>query len=292
MMKPADKIKKIAITNLTYCRLKADLAAVKMEITDNAPLTETAETNLFKKLWSKAKTLVNNELRKKTTEELKKDLAAAEAELARFESARTAKELQLSQNPAKLKAFVYKKLFKKDGDGLKRMNFALTLILDNRYTYQRPAFSLQVISQLLFEDTEYMQGLYDTLYENFKYLHNDLIPSMDELLSMLPTMGNVSLQALVNRHKQRNFKASLDRLSADQAGAILAIKLTVVEKAKALLSKEAWEDLVDETLRFIGDVRADAEYEKVFQIKPADVAEEILRLCSLAVDRLTSLFDE
>ena len=290
-MKP-DKIKELCITNLTYYRLQADLAAVKLEITDNAPVMETAETNLFKKLWSKAKTLVNNELRKKTTDELKKDLAAAEAELARFESIHTAKELQLSQNPAKLKSFIYKKLFKKDTDGLKRMNFALALILDNRYTYQRPAFSLQVISQLLFEDAEYMQGLYDTLYENFKYLHNDLIPSMDELLSMLPSMGNVSLQALVNRHKQRNFKKSLDRLSADQAGAILAIKLTVVEKAKTILSKEAWEDLIDETLRFIGDVRADAEYEKVFQIKPADVAEEILRLCSLAVDRLTALVGE
>ena len=107
-MKP-DKIKELCITNLTYYRLQADLAAVKLEITDNAPVMETAETNLFKKLWSKAKTLVNNELRKKTTDELKKDLAAAEAELARFESIHTAKELQLSQNPAKLKSFIYKK---------------------------------------------------------------------------------------------------------------------------------------------------------------------------------------
>ena len=285
-MKKQDKIKNVCVANLTYCRLKADLAAVEMEIAGNSPLPETEENNFFKKLWKKATRALGNELRKKTTEELEKDREAAQAELARFESEHNAKELQLTQSPEKLKIFLDKSLFKKDGKGLARLQFALSLILDNRYAYQRPTQSLQIVSDILFDDTEYMQGLYESLCANFKYLHNDVLPTANEILSLLPSLGNVSLQSLINRQKQRRFKASLDKLSADQVGAVLAIKLTVVEKAKALLSKEEWENLVDETLQFIGDVRADAEYEQVFQTKPIEITEEIIRLCSLAVTRL------
>lgn len=288
-MKKQDKIKNLCIANLTYCRLKADLAAVELEIAGNSPVTETAESNFFKKIWNKAKTALDNEIRKKTTEELEKEKAAALKELARFESQYSAKELQLAKDSVKLKKFIDKTLFKKDKNGLNRVQFALSLILDTRYTYQRPMESIQIVSDILFDDATYMQGLYELLSKNFKYLRNDVIPTMDELFSLVPSLGNVSLQSFINRKKQRDFKASIEKLSANQVGTILAVKLTLVEKAKTLLSYEDWENLIDETLQFIGDIRADAEYRKVFTGQDDGVSDEVFSLCSSAVNRLAEL---
>ena len=39
-----EKMKEFAVTNLTYCRLKADLAAVELEIAGNSPVAETEES--------------------------------------------------------------------------------------------------------------------------------------------------------------------------------------------------------------------------------------------------------
>ena len=289
MMKKQDKIKALCIANLTYCRLKADLAAVELEIAGNSPVAETEESNFLKKILNKAKTALDNEIRKKTTEELQKDREAALRELTRFENQHSAKELQLAKDSVQLKKFVEKALFKKDKSGLSKVQFALSLILDNTYTYQRPAQSMQIVSDILFDDAAYMQGLYDLLCKNFKYLHNDVMPTVDELFSLAPSLGNVSLQSFINRSKQRNFKSSLEKLSADQVGTIFAVKLTLAEKAKTLLSYENWENLLDETLQFIGDIRADAEYKKVFTGQDDGVSDEVFALCSLAVNRLAEL---
>ena len=290
-MRKQNKLKTSVITNLTYCRLKADLAAVEMELAGNAPLSQTTETGFLKKVWDIAKRTVKNELRKKTAEELKKDKAAAEAELSRFECVHTPKEYALSSSPAALKKQIGK-LFKRDKYGLEKLHFAFSLLLDDRYAYQRPEPSLQILSDLLFDEPLYMPELYDALCENFKYLHNGALPTLDELISLAPNLGNVSLQSLINRHKQRRFKAKLRELTGDQLGALLAIKLTVAEKSKALLPQAEWENLADETLKFIDDLRADAEYSWVFGHTDEGVAEETFSLCRLCVARLAEIVAE
>ena len=62
-----------------------------------------------------------------------------------------------------------------------------------------------------------------------------------------------------------------------------------MEKAKVLLSYEDWENMIDETLQFVGDVRADAEYRKVFTGQDVGVSDEVFSLCSAAVNRLAEL---
>ena len=288
-MKRQEKIKNTIIANLTYYRLKTDLAAVDAELAENLPLASTSDLGFLRNLISKAQTMLTNELRKKTTDELKKDKAAAEYEIARFSEKHNVKKLKLSDNPATLKKLINKKLFKNDTYGLNKIQFALSLVLDDSYTYQRPSQSLLAVSDILFDDSLYIQNLYDTLCKNFKYLHNDVIPSIDELLSLLPTLGNNSLQSLINRHRQRKFKADVEKFSHNQIRAMLTVKLTLIEKAKGLLSREAWENYMDEVLHFISDVRADAEYKMVFGIDSKDVSENICSLCSLAINRLIAL---
>jgi hypothetical protein len=155
MMRKQDKMKRLCAASLTYFRLKADLAAIELELADNAPLLQTTEGNFLKKIWKKATTGIHNELRKKTTETLEKERAVVETELAKFESQHTEKTLLYSNNPEALKAFINKSLFRKDKDGLKRLRFAISLILDDRYSYQRPILSLQPLSDILFDSVIY-----------------------------------------------------------------------------------------------------------------------------------------
>ena len=50
-----EKLKSLAIANLTYCRLKASLAAVEMEIAGNQPIANEVEENFFKNAWNRFK---------------------------------------------------------------------------------------------------------------------------------------------------------------------------------------------------------------------------------------------
>ena len=287
-MRKQEKIKNSIITNLTYCRLKANLSTLEMEIAGNQPVPEKEETGVIKILWGKVKTKLKNEVGKKTVEELEKERAAAESELARFESVHAPKEYALSSTPEKLKKLIAK-LFKKDKYGLNKTQFALALILDGEYSFQRPEASLLIVSELLFSDAEYMQGLYDGLCENFKYLRGEGLPTVDELLSLLPSFGNISLQSFINRSKQRKYQANVRKLSADQIGTVLAAKLTLTKKAKTAMPQEEWETFADETLKYIENVRADGDCNLVFGFKSLDEVKEIFSLCELTVLRLAEI---
>ena len=289
-MRERTTIKKMLMDNLTYCRLQADVAAIETEIAENQPLSQTDEGGFWRKLYNKTRVTVHNGLRKLTADELEKEAYFAKAELKRFESEHTEKQLALAKNPAKLTEFIYKKIFKKDKYGLNKTSLALALIMDDRYAYQRPEQSLQVVSDILFADPAYMQGLYDALCENFKRVRGDVLPSVDGLISLIPSLGNAGLKSLLNRGKKKRFKASLEKLSTSQTGALFAAKLTSLQKAKAVMPMQAWEDLADDTLKVIQNVRADAEYKFVFDVVDGGVADEVCALCVHTVERLAELY--
>ena len=92
-MKKQELWKNIAIANLTYCRLKADLAAVEMEIAGNQPIANEAEGNFFLATLKRLGIGLKNELRKTALDDLEKDKALAHAELTRFEEEHAKKEL-------------------------------------------------------------------------------------------------------------------------------------------------------------------------------------------------------
>ena len=288
-MRADNKLKRIIVDNLTYCRLRADLAAIEAEIEESKPLPKTEERGFWRKLYNKTIIPVHNGIRRLTVDELEKEAYVAKAELKRFEDEHTEKALALSKDLEKLKALVHKKLLKKDGDAEKKTSLALAVIMDERYSYQRPEPSLQIVSVILFDDPAYMQGLYDALCENFKRVQGELLPSVD-VLSYLPSLGSVGLRSLLNRGKKQRFKASLERLSASQVGALFAAKLTALQKAKEAMPVDKWEDLADETLKYIQNVRADAEYKFVFDVIDGGVADQICALCVHAVERLAEIY--
>ena len=288
-MREENRLKKLIVDNLTYCRLCADLAAIEAEMEESKPLPQTEAGGFWRKLYNKTVMPVHNSLRKLTADELEKEAYAAKAERKRFEEEHTEKDLTLSQDPDKLKTLIYKKLLKKDGSLLKRTSLALAIIMDDRYVYQRPEQSLQAVSSILFDDPAYMQNLYDALCENFKRIQGDLLPTMD-VLSYLPSLGSVGLRSLLNRGKKQRFKATLTRLSTSQVGALFATKLTALQKAKEITPADKWNDLADDTLKYIQNVRADAEYKFVFDVIDGGVADEICALCVRAVERLAEIY--
>lgn len=289
-MRKQNAIKKIIVDNLTYCRLRADLAAIEAEIAENTPLPQTETSNFFKQIFLKTRTAFHNGLRKLTVDELEKEAFAAKTELQRFESEHTKKQLSLAENPEKLKSFINKNAFKKDKYATDRTRLALAIIMDDRWAYERPEQSLQVVSDILFNDPAYMQGLYDELCENFKSVRGDILPSMDGLISLIPSLGSAGLKSLLNRGKKRRFNANLERLSTSQVGALFAAKLTSLQEAKRVMPAKTWADMTDDTLCAIQNVRADAEYKFVFDQIDGSVADEICALCGRAVERLAQLY--
>ena len=287
-MRENNKLKQMIIDSLTYCRLHADLAAIEAEMEENKPLPKTEESSLLKKLYNKTIIPVHNGIRKLTVDELEKEGYAAKAECKRFEEGHTEKELSLFKDLDKVKALIQKKLLRKDDDLAKKTSLAFAIIMDDQYVYQRPEQSLQAVSSILFDDPAYMQTLYDSLCENFKRVQGDLLPAVD-VLSSFPTLGNAGLRALLNRGKKKRFQANLEKLSTSQVGALFAAKLTALQQAKAAIPADAWEDLADDILKYIQNVRADAEYKFVFDIIDGGVADQICALCVHAVERLAEI---
>ena len=130
-MRADNKLKRIIVDNLTYCRLRADLAAIEAEIEESKPLPKTEERGFWRRLYNKTIIPVHNGIRKLTVDELEKEAYAAKAELKRFEDEHTEKALALSKDLEKLKALVDKKLLKKDGDAEKKTSLALAVVVKN-----------------------------------------------------------------------------------------------------------------------------------------------------------------
>jgi hypothetical protein len=69
------------------------------------------------------------------------------------------------------------------------------------------------------------------------------------------------------------------------------MKLTVVENALPLMPEKEAKELIDETLKYIDNLRADAEYEWLVEKMDIPACKERIALANLAVSRLTLLLE-
>ena len=283
--------------NLTYHRLKSDLAAVEGEIYENQPSFPSAPQNFFERVVTDLK----NEIRKDVVSTLTSEKAAAKDALAAFEKAHSAKSLALLTNEKKWNAVLNKKLFKKDKYDLAKMQFALAYMLEDGQAYQRPDDSLAAVSELLFDDPTYMSLLYATLQDNFIKIHN--VSGADEqavltlglsLASFLPfpsvITSSINVLAFIHSiYKNQRMKQAFRTLSGAETNMLLATKLTLLQMSKNSMPKGEWNALVDEYLRMVGNLRADAEYEWLVEQSQAPVCKEKIAICDLCVDRLSQV---
>lgn len=293
-----EKVKEIIMNNLTYCRLKGDLLAVEASIRDSAPRTVYEDGSAVKRFINGIINEINNAARTLTVHELSVDKARAERALASFRACHSEKELALSENTEELKRYINKKLFKNDKDGLRRIAFALVFAIDERnQEYQCPEDSLEVVSEILFDDPKRLGHIYSLYKRNYtkilKPFPGDFESGMGLgtglggalAMSLLP-MSVTGLLAIVGYvlNKRAN-NAAFANMSPSELNASLAFRLTVLEAATELSDKKR-KEMIDELLEHVGNVRADAEYRWFVEGDNIPECREKIETCDLTLARL------
>ena len=297
--KKQEQIKRLAYWHLTHRRLQADLAAVEAEIQANAPIEEEVAGNAFAKVISGLKKDVQNERRRRTVQELTAQRKAAVEALAAFEDRRTKKELAFSEDDKRLKALMEKVLFKGEDGEVARLQFALAFAVSDGREYQRPKQSLKDASLFLFNDEERLGKAYSAFEENFAYIHKDVdmaegLPKgwagvLSALAASMMPFGVVGAAAILNKkRKQARLRKEVKKLSGFEANTFLAMQLTLIGLAKEI-GEERRKNLVDQLLKQIGDLRADAEYEWLVEKMDAPECKRKLSVYDSCVQRLASL---
>lgn len=296
-----ENIKKSVISNLTYCRLQADVYAVEADIADNQPLAAGEEKGIVKKFLNAITTEVQNEIRKKNVQELTVDRQAAIYALSAFEGRHAQKQLALAQDREKFKEYIQKKLFKKDVDGLGKMQFALAFLLDNGTEYQRPEQSLQAVSEILFDDPTYMQSLYVAFCENFYKIQDKRLTAAETgsaieegLASLLNVaqlvFGAMRMEALIVSVKnKKRMHELLQDLSQNELHTLLAVRLTLLQEAKKTMAEEKLKELVDDYLKYVSNLRSDAEYQWLVERLDVPSCQEKIKTCDLCIARLSRI---
>ncbi len=293
----------LIVKNLTYLRLKTDLASIEDEMEDNQPIQKENSRNIITKVISSITTEVANNLRRKTTQELSVEKKTALENLQEFERANDLKELSLSADTEKFKVFINKELFKKDRFNLAKNQFALSLMLTDKNRYLRADDSLRVISSILFDDEGYMAELYEKFSQNFFAIQKVENPEKKLLLPIFAASsfifgafdaiiqtGILGIASLIRRAENKKLmKTALETLKPSELQASLALKLTQIELSRALMPKAEWKNLIDDLLRFVGNFRSDCEYEWLIEQLDAKANMEKIEVLNLTIKRLSHL---
>lgn len=294
-----ERIQKKVMDNLTYCRLEGDLLAVEASIRDNAPKEIRYEGSKIKIFIGKIINDINNAAKRYNTVCLSQDKEKAKAALDAFLKEHSEKELKLSGDAEELRKYIDKKLFKKDKGGLSRMSFALLFAINDRNNeYQCPEESLEVVSEILFNDPKTLGKLY-ALYKN-NYMKISVGSSEIEkgfglgmgfggiiAASLLPlgVTGTIGLIDYLFGKKRANLAFS--NMSTNETNATLALYLTLIEAAE--VSDDKRKEMIDELLTRVSNMRSDAEYKRYVEKQNADESKQKIATCELALRRLGSI---
>ena len=294
------KAKKLVVKNLTYMRLKSDLEVIEREMNNNLPVEKEQPTGgVISKIITNIATEIANTTRRKNTADLSVEKKVALENLESFEVVNDAKELELAKDEAKLKKFMEKELFKKDPHNIQRIQFALSFMLDSSYEYLRKEESLQKISKLLFDDEGYMNILIMLFEQNYYGIQKkDVEEAQSGMLlgagimslvmgSWLP-LGVGGIATVISRIiRKKELKDKFQNLSKDELHAFLAMKLTLVEATRKTMSEDARKELIDDLLKYVSNLRGDAEYEWLVEKVDAPLNKEKIELCNLTLQRLS-----
>ncbi|MBQ7343819.1 MAG: hypothetical protein IJW53_03530 [Clostridia bacterium] len=292
--KKRERIRQNIIDNLTLCRLEGDLLAVEAAIRDNAPKEASEEGGAFKRFVNGVINDINNSFRRQNVEGLSVDKAKAGEALKAFRAAHSEKELELSRDTEKFRKYIDKHLFKKDKDGLGKISFALIFALDGRNNeYQCPEESLEVVSEILFDDSKRLGRLYNRYRKNYEAIHQQW-PSEAEgikgfgralALALMPLCVSGVFAAVSYAMHKKAAREAFKNMTPNETNASLAFYLTLIEEMKNA-DEGKKKEMVDELLRKLSNIRSDAEYK--WYVEGLDVPEckAKIELCNMALKRL------
>ena len=298
-----EKIRQNILHNLTLCRLNGDLLAVEAAIRDNAPkvVEPEAEGNRFKKFVAGIVNELGNKARAANVRELSVDKEAAEDAIKSFRASHSEYDLSLGEDTDKFKEYITKKLFKKDPNGLGRLSFGIMFALDERnQVYQCPEESLEVVSEILFDDPKKLGSLYTSYKNNFAKIQRSTLSDADGAMRICNGFGGTVLVAVmplcitgaiaVMGHivDKRNVRAAFTNLCMTDMNAFLAFRLTLIEATRDL-DEEKRKEIIDAFLGEISRIRSDAEYKMCVEKINIPECRETIETCDLALNRLTKI---
>lgn len=297
-----EKIRQNIIDNLTLCRLEGDLLAVEASIRDNAPKAEPEiEGNRIKKFVAGIVNEIGNTVRAATVRSLSVDKEKAKEAITAYRASHTDSNLELCHNTDEFKTYITKKLFKNDKDGLGRLSFALMFAIDERnLEYQCPVESLEVVSEILFDDPKKLGKLYNSYKTNYMKIQKPFPDELDSAigvgtgiggalaLSMIPMFVTGTVAILGHLFNRRAANESFCNMSTNETHAILAFRLTLIEYASEL-GEAKRKELTDAMLEEVGNIRSDAEYKWYVEGVNIPECREKIENCNLTLARLAKI---
>lgn len=296
-----EKIKQNIIDNLTLCRLEGDLLAIEATIREHSPKTTPESSGPIRHFINEIITKICNKIKRINTQELSVKKEKARNALWEFRSSHSADDFKISQDADAFRRYIDKMLFKKDRDGIEKLSFALIFAIDGMSReYQCPEESLEVVSEILFDDCKRLGILYDRYKNNFEKTHS-ACPSEFEAglnigsglgsalaLSVLPVCVTGLITFVSYVRKKREAKIAFKNLSASETNATFAFYLTIIEEF-VNGDQDKLKEMLDELLKKLDNIRADAEYKWYVEGVNIPDCKRKIEVCDLSLKRLSEI---
>ncbi|MBE7081216.1 MAG: hypothetical protein E7372_01485 [Clostridiales bacterium] len=303
---------------LYYYRLKKDLEFTEEKIEENKLIEIKEDQNVLVKFWNKN---VENFIR---GDELKKhnaDKESIEKRISDFVNSHEGFDYEEYSNEDKLLEYVDEQV-KADKSSLLRINLGLLAVLESNDFVNKEKTKEQV-SKILFNSKGRIKELEKSLEKNYLKICGKT--SFDEIgkkvllgigfatafatlgtgllagsaffevlnasfiYSIMVVGASAIVYKLIDIDDKENIKKEFRKMSADDAGAMFALKATLIEEAKKIMDKNEFDEFLDSSLRCASDLRSDTEFMLLIEQKEVDSSKKKIKIFNNWTNRLASI---
>ena len=240
-----------------------------------------------------------------TTDSVLKSQDQATKALAEFEDNHEYANLKIISDEKKQKQLI-KKVIGKDKYNLKRIELALDFILLDKHKYQRETESLQVVSELIFDDYQYMKNIEKRFLKINGYLRGETeLVNSDNLKYLKKIMIIDSTSLLGGTKLFKYFKKSISKdfensdymdINTDEYLNGLYIGyakiLTLLGFTYELAPKRFFEKEMKKVLKHINNFRSNTEKNWLFENGDVAKNQKNIAICGKAFEVITQIIQE
>ena len=293
-----EKIRQIITDNLTLCRLNGDLLAIEAAMRDNAPTAANEDGGPVKRFINGFFNDLSNAAKSLNVRELSIDKEKAKDAISEFRRTHSESDLKMSEDLDAFRKYIDKHLFKNDKDGQGKLAFALVFAIDDRTgSYRFPEESLEVVSEILFDNNKKLDQLYGAYKRNFEKIQKPFVGDFEKGFGLGTSVGGILLSSILpfgvtvfatlagNFINKRRTQEAFKTMSPGETNSTLAFRLTMIEMS-ADLGEKKQKEMIDELLTDISNIRSDAEYKCYVEKDNIPECNEKIMTCDLTLARL------
>ncbi len=314
-----NKIENNKLAELLYFyRLKKDLFLTEEKIKENQLLEIKDDQNVLVKFWNKN---IENTIR---SDELKKQFSnkdKIEKRIEEFLKVHSDLNLQIDEKETKLLEEIQKQLHQ-DNTSLLKINLALLSILQSNEFVFKEETEVE-ISRVLFGDKTTIYDLQKRLEKNYvkicekngfdeigkKVLLGIALATtvsimglgvfggatllegftVGAMFSAIVVGGSAIAYKFIDACHKDSIKEEFRKISSEDAGALFAIKATLIEEAKKIMDTYDFKEFLDSNLKLANDLRSDIEFMLLVEKKDVEEAKRKINVFNNWTNRLSSI---